>query len=64
MESGQRPGLPGHLRAKVTAANVIAKELLEYAIEKGYDHKAAYQHVKQGIIAFANVGVRRMEVAQ
>lgn len=63
LESGQRPSLPGHLRAKVTAANVIAKELLEYSLEKGCDHKAAYQYVKQGIMAFANSGVKRMRVA-
>lgn len=56
LESGQRQDLPGHLRVKVTAANVIAKELLEEAITNGYDHKAAYRHVKNGIIAFANAG--------
>ncbi|MDI1278808.1 Rha family transcriptional regulator [Methylobacter sp.] len=61
--SGQRPDLPGHLRAKVTAANIIAAELLEEAIANGYDHKAAYQHVKQGIMAFANSSVKRLEVA-
>lgn len=60
LESGQRPDLPGHLRAKVTAANVIAKELLEEAITKGYDHKAAHLHVKRGIMAFANAGINRL----
>jgi phage regulator Rha-like protein len=63
LKSGQRPDLPGHLRAKVTAANVIAKELLEEAIAIGYDHKAAHSHVKQGVQVFANASVRRMEVA-
>jgi phage regulator Rha-like protein len=63
LESGQRSGLSVHLRAKVTAANVIAKELLEEAIAKGYDHKAAHLHVKQGIQLFANASVRRMKVA-
>jgi len=63
LKSGQRPDLPGHMRAKVTAANVIAKELLEEAIARGYDHKAAHLHVKQGVQAFANAGVRRMEMA-
>ncbi|PPD44365.1 MAG: hypothetical protein CTY16_12030 [Methylobacter sp.] len=63
LESGQRPDLPTHLRAKVTAANVIAKELLEEAITKGYHHKAAHQHVKHGILAFANAGVKLMEAA-
>lgn len=63
LESGQRPDLPGHLRAKVTAANVIAGELLQEAIANGYDHKAAYQHVKCGILAFANAGVKHLEAA-
>lgn len=63
LKSGQRPNLPGHMRAKVTAANVIAKELLEEAIARGYDHKAAHLHVKQGVKAFANASVRRLEVA-
>jgi len=65
LESGQRHDLPGHLRAKVTAANVIAKELLEEAITNGDDHKAAYQQVKSGIIAFANAGtgIKRAKVA-
>lgn len=63
LKSGQRPDLPPQLRAKVTAANVIAKELLEEAITKGYDHKAAHQHVKRGILAFANAGVKFMEAA-
>jgi phage regulator Rha-like protein len=63
LASGQRQDLPGHLRAKVTAANIIAAELLEEAIANGYDHKAAYQHVKQGIMAFANSSVKRLEVA-
>lgn len=63
LESGQRPDLPGHLRAKVTAANVIAKKLLEEAITKSYDYKAAYLHVKNGILTFANAGVNRLEAA-
>jgi phage regulator Rha-like protein len=61
LESGQRPNLPGNLRAKVTAANVLAKELIEEAIEEGYDHKEVYQHVKQGILAFANSGRKRLK---
>jgi phage regulator Rha-like protein len=63
LKSGQRPDLPGHIRAKITAANVIAKELLDEGLACGLDHKAAYQHVKQGIQAFANAGVRRLESA-
>lgn len=53
LESGHRHELAGHLRAKVTAAHVLAKELLEESIANGHDHKAAYQHVKSGIVAFA-----------
>lgn len=63
LETGQRPDLPGHLRAKVTAANVVAGELLEEAMANGYDHKAAYQHVKSGIHAFARAGVNCLGVA-
>ncbi|MDP3877160.1 MAG: hypothetical protein Q8Q50_09275 [Methylobacter sp.] len=60
LESGQRSGLSGHMRAKLTAANVIATELLEDAINKGDGHKAAYQHVKNGVQAFANTSVGRI----
>lgn len=60
LESGQRSNLPGYLRAKVTAANVIAKELIEEAIEEGHDHKGVYQHVKQGVLSFANSGRKRL----
>ena len=63
LEPGQRPNLPAHLRAKVTAANVIAQELLQEAIANNCDHKAAYRHVKQSIEAFANAGVKFMEAA-
>lgn len=63
LKSGQRPDLPGQLRAKVTAANIIAKELLEEAIAMGYDHKAAHLHVKQGVQVFANAGVKHLEEA-
>jgi hypothetical protein len=61
LESGQRHNLPGNLRAKITAANVLAKELIEEAIEEGYNHKGVYQHVKQGILAFANSGRKRLK---
>lgn len=63
LESGQRQNLPGHLRAKVTAANVLAKEVLERAIADGLDHKSAYQRVKQAVLVFANAGVKRLEAA-
>lgn len=63
LKSGQRPGLPCHLRAKVTAANVIAKELLQDAINNGMTHKQAFQHVKQGVNAFASVGISLQEAA-
>lgn len=62
LNARQRPDLSPSMKAKVTAANVIAKELLEEAIAKGCDHKTAYQYVKQGVMAFANAGVRRIEV--
>lgn len=55
IDAGSRKFLPGNLRAKVTAANVVAKELLDDAIKAGLDHKAAYQHVKKGIESFANL---------
>jgi phage regulator Rha-like protein len=61
LESGQRLDLPRHLRAKVTAANVVAKELLEEADRMGLDHKASYQHFKIGILAFANAGGKFLE---
>lgn len=54
VEAGHRKDLPGHLRAKITAANVIAKELLDSAIASGLDHKSTYQYVKKGIKAFAD----------
>jgi phage regulator Rha-like protein len=63
LKSGQRQNLPGHLRAKVTTANVIASELLKGAIDNGMTHKQAFQHVKQGIIAFANASTGLLEVA-
>lgn len=63
LECGQRQALPGHLRIKLTAANIIAKELIEDAIAKGLDHKAAFQHVKQGLQAFANAGAKRLGAA-
>jgi hypothetical protein len=42
---------------------VVAQELLQKAIANNCDHKAAYQHVKQGIEAFANAGVKFVEAA-
>ncbi len=63
LESGQRAKLPDHLRAKVTAANVIASELLNDAIDNNMNHKQAYSHVKQGIKAFANAGSGLLDVA-
>ncbi len=61
--SGQREKLPEALRVKITAAQILAAELLQDAMAKNLDHKAVYQHVKQGLNAFANAGVKRMEVA-
>jgi len=63
LKSGQRPTLPKHLRAKVTAANVIANELLIDAINNKMTHKQAFQHVKQGVNTFANLSVSLLEAA-
>jgi phage regulator Rha-like protein len=53
LESGQRQSLPGHMRAKVTAANVFANEAIQCAIESGLDHKAAFQLAKRSVCAIA-----------
>ncbi len=63
LETGQRQGLPGHQRVKLTAANVIAMELLKEAIANGYDYEDAYRHVKQGVTALANSGIKLLEAA-
>jgi len=53
LTTGHRRDLPDGLRAKLTAANVVAKELLQEAMAGGFDHQSAYHHVRQGVTAFA-----------
>jgi phage regulator Rha-like protein len=53
LEAGQRSGLAPRLRAKVTAANVIACEVIQQCILANLDHKATYQRAKQVVIALA-----------
>ncbi|WP_446812118.1 Rha family transcriptional regulator [Methylomonas sp. 2BW1-5-20] len=60
LESGQRQGLPGHLRAKVTAVNVFANEAIQKAIEAGLDHKTAFQLAKRAVHALAGENVIRL----
>ncbi|MGZ8942622.1 MAG: Rha family transcriptional regulator [Methylobacter sp.] len=60
LESGQRPSLPGHLRAKITAANVFANEAIQRAIENGLDHKAAFQLAKRSVYAIAENGTKQL----
>lgn len=53
LDAGQRPDLAPRLRAKVTAANVIAGDIVERCIKANLDHKTTYQKVKQAIFALA-----------
>lgn len=63
LESGQRQSLPGNLRAKMTAANVIAKDLIEHAISSGMDHHQAYKNVKDAVEMLAAITAPRLEGA-
>lgn len=54
IKSGQRQKLSGPLRAKVTAAHVITKEIIKKSIEYGISHKDAYQQAKLAIMVLAN----------
>lgn len=56
---GQRGNLPGHLRAKITAANVMVSEILQTAQANGLDHKAAYRMAKQAVHTLAACGVKQ-----
>ncbi|MGZ8881692.1 MAG: hypothetical protein ACXW0I_06315 [Methylosarcina sp.] len=60
LESGQRQSLPGHLRAKITAANVFANEAIQRAIKNGLDHKAAFQLAKRAVYAIAENGTKQL----
>jgi phage regulator Rha-like protein len=53
LDAGQRPDLSPVLRVKVTAANVIAGDIVDRCMKSGLDHKATYQKVKQAIFALA-----------
>ena len=53
LEAGQRSGLPPRLRAQVTAANVIAGDIVQRCIAAGLDHKLTYQKVKLAVLALA-----------
>jgi len=53
LDAGQRPDLPPHLKAKVTAINVIAADLIQQCIAANLDHKATFQKVKQAVLALA-----------
>lgn len=64
LDQGLRQALPDHLRIKVTAAHVVAGELLKEAINSSMTHKEAYRHVKRGIEAFAGIGPKRLGVAR
>jgi phage regulator Rha-like protein len=53
LDAGQRPILPPHIRAKVTASNVIAADLIQQCIAANLDHKTTFQRVKQAVLALA-----------
>jgi phage regulator Rha-like protein len=53
INAGQRSSLPPHLRAKVTASNVIAADLIQQCIAANLDHKTTFQRVKQAVFALA-----------
>lgn len=53
LDAGQRSNLPPHVRAKVTASNVIAADLIQQCLEANLDHKTTFQRVKQAVHALA-----------
>ncbi|MGZ8946403.1 MAG: Rha family transcriptional regulator [Methylococcaceae bacterium] len=53
LDAGQRSNLAPRLRAKVTAANVIAGDIVQQCLDSSLDHKATYQKVKLAIFALA-----------
>ena len=65
LDAGQRPNLPPRLRAKVTAANIIAGDIVQRCLEDDLDHKTTYQKVKQAVFALAEpVGGLYLMLAQ
>lgn len=61
LEAGQRQCLPGHLRAMVTAANLVAKNAIEGAILAGLDHHQAYAAAKHAVQSLAAITVPRIQ---
>lgn len=61
LESGQRKNLPGHVRAGVTMANLLAKDAIEHAIRAGLDHHAAYAEAKVAVQSLAAIASLRLE---
>jgi phage regulator Rha-like protein len=53
LDAGQRSSLPPHLRAKVTASNVIAADLIQQCLAANLDHKTTFQRVKQAVLTLA-----------
>jgi phage regulator Rha-like protein len=53
LDAGQRSSLPPHVRAKVTASNVIAADLIQQCLAANLDHKTTFQRVKQAVHALA-----------
>jgi phage regulator Rha-like protein len=53
LDAGQRSNLPPHVRAKVTASNVIAADLIQQCLAANLDHKTTFQRVKQAVLALA-----------
>lgn len=57
LASGQRDGLSPTMRAMLTAAQAIATETLEKALDEGVSHKDAYQRVKEAVERYAASGL-------
>lgn len=53
LTAGQRSDLPPSLRAKVTAINVIASDIIQQCLAANLDHQTTFQKVKQVVLAFA-----------
>ncbi len=53
LDAGQRSNLAPRLRAKVTAANVIAGDIVQQCLDTNLDHKTTYQQVKLAIFALS-----------
>lgn len=51
--SGRRAGLSPAIRAKITAANLIADSSIREGLDNGLGHKEIYQLAKKQVVAFA-----------